>query len=290
MQRPELCFEVMNDVHADLSKELANEDGYRLVGGIVSHALLGHDTVIDHIGKAIITTMESSQTIIREDGSKRDADIVLPYISNKVTAERVRQTVEESTQHQLVGSVFSFEAKKQLTKNDRLAATLLHWTSHRTIDAQGRYYYELYPLSREVPTESYEPWNLQLPSGNIIKTFSPLAVLMAYKTRSISGIRHKDMSKVSALEDKILGDPVFKEQLLDGIFTPWQQFADDIMSLNQWHQDKPDSVLPDTSQLAIAGFYIKAHALRLAESRSSLVKIAHSKIGATILRPLNGDT
>ena len=296
MRQPEFCFEVMNRLDLDLTNQLENPK-YMLVGGIMSHALSHEATVIDLEQKRIIAPMDASPTIVRkEDGSHRDADVVLPYVATKEQATIARRTIEKSTKYKLTASVFGFETKKaSMDRHDRTQANIRQWTSRRSVDDQGRYYYDLYPLSMEVPAETYDTWNLQLPSGQLVKTISPLGILMAYKIRSISGIRHKDKEKIkdkgkiAALEDKVLSIPELKQQLQEGIFAPWQQFANDIATLGQSHYYRQESVIPGTSNSDLMLFFIKAHALKFAESHKLPVKLAHTHIGALALRPLNDD-
>ncbi len=288
MKQPEYCFEVMNGLHKDMSS-LNSKQGYWLVGGIMTSALIHQETIIDHQAKTIIAPMEASPTITRDNGTRRDIDIVIPEVIDNATALAVRQAIEQSTDRQLIASVFGFEYKRPMTGQDRLNATLFEWTSKRRIDDQGKYYYELFPLSKEVPPESYEPWQLQLPSGSIVTTINPTGILLAYMTRSISGIRHKDKTKLDRLENRIKCDPILKEQLAAGSFTTWREFADDINTLGQIRGAIPDSTIATATPNDLRVFYFKARLLRFVERFDPLIKIAHSQLGSKILRHFNGD-
>ena len=114
MKQPEFCFEVMNDLHNDITSSFNYKRGYLLVGGIVSNALIHQETIIDHQAKTIIAPMEASPTIKRDDGTLRDIDVVIPEVIDNLTASNYRQIIEQSTDHQLMPSVFGFEQKKTL--------------------------------------------------------------------------------------------------------------------------------------------------------------------------------
>lgn len=233
------CFDALVGLDDAVRSELLPGQKYVVVGGVVTDALMHENSWYDHATDTLVATdMAAAKPIIRENGTRRDVDVViLDHISDE-RKDRVKHAIGESVRNavgqKMVVSVFAFEKRKKLDVVNRVVSTLRNWTSDRTIDEDGVLRYEMYPLEVVVNPESYEKLStLRLPNGVEVPIFYPTGHILAYDMRSISSRRFKDMKKVPEMEKRAYADPVFKEAAETGIFKEWRLFAEGLKKLRE---------------------------------------------------------
>jgi hypothetical protein len=284
------CYTAIQNLDEAMRGVIPEGAEYFTLGGIVSGALRHPDTRFDHDVLATYAAPDSPEGVLRDNGTRRDVDLLVSAVLTKKEAEAIKEEVARAIDDALVVSVFGLDRYKP--KANRLRRTIAvpkSWTSRRTIDDGGVNRYELFPLSQEVPAETYEPWSLVLPSGAKVSTLSPAGHVEAYSMRSISGLRPKDAKKVAAMRGRVESDEIFSEQMHEGMFKPWEEFAQGIRDLRDGLMFEDDSMLRDgTSWIDMYAFGVKGRGLKTAESKDTIVDFAQKEWVQKILNVFVG--
>lgn len=271
------CYDAVTDLDVALKEILNPTQRYFVLGGIPTAAINHPDTIFDHSNRQVIPIPESADSVIRGNNTRRDIDVLVLDILSKEESRKIRERVAEAVGGLLTPSVFGIEAHTE--KRHRISSSLGDWTSRRTIDSLDTYRYELYPLIKEVSSDSFEDWTLLLPNDKTISIFNPAGHMLAYYMRSVSGLRHKDIEKVSKMRQRIESDNHFKEEIEDGHFKSWREFSEEV------------AVLGETGKLSDIRsriFKTKSNSLRFLESNERLIKLAQTKVGEFVLKPFVG--
>jgi len=226
------CYDVIGDLDAAIRKNLAPGHQYYLLGGVPTGALMSDQTVHDRVSQTVVARGDSAIPILRDNGTRRDLDVLVNSGSiplSEADARKINGAVQGAVGDKLVSSVFGFDAHKTTHGRERVKQVLTSFTSSRTVDEQGIYRYELFPVEQVVPAESYHPWRLQLPGGANVQIFHPAAHMLAYEMRSITGVRPKDAQKYGAMALRVA--PEFREELRDGQFASWREFVAKVRAL-----------------------------------------------------------
>lgn len=284
------CYDVVS-VLDDVSRQtLTSNQQYYVLGGIATSAIIHPDTVFDHQTERVIPTQAASQPLKRENGTLRDIDILVLDTLDKDTAKSIKNSISEAIGKSLIVSVFGINEHQPTDSGHRIYQSLSTWTSKRTIDTENQHYYELYPLIQKVPKESYRPWKLELPNGSDIAVFNPAAHLLAYYVRSITSVRSKDLEKVITMKNIIENNPVFKEQIEEGAFSSWKQFANDIKLMLTTDDEFIASQYPDISKTELNIYRQKVKILNFLESNERMVRYAQKGLIQKVLAPIIGSS
>jgi hypothetical protein len=284
------CFEVISDLDGALNAVLTPEQQYFVLGGIATAAIVDPNSIFDHENRRLIPTTPIKLPAIRGNGTQRDIDILILDTLGKKQARSIINTVSEAIDHKLVVSVFEDKQQTPPSLKNRSVHSLTEWTSSRTIDAEGKHYYELHPIIQQVPKESYQPWKLELPNNHEVSILSPAGHMLAYYMRSITGVRHKDLEKVELMKHRIEQDPQFKEQIEDGVYNSWKQFAEMIDFMRTNKVSLLHSQYPQTSTAELAIFKKKAKILEFLESNETMVRCAQKGLVQKVLGHLIGSS
>lgn len=268
------CYDVLVDVDAAMRENLHEWQQYFVLGGVATGALVHRDSFIDKQTETVFAAEGSGATLVRENGTRRDIDILVASILPVAQARSLNEAVREAVDDRMSVSVFGFDRRgTDLSLKDRIKKlTLGGFTSNRTIDENGIMRYELLPLERSVNPESYKPWNLVLPRGASVDILSPAGQLLAYQVRSISGLRHKDAQKAGEMWSRIY--PNFQEEIHDGAFKEWLQFYEDGEALREHGRKAIAQSHPDATPFQADLFRLKARVLQWAESHEAIVNLA----------------
>lgn len=280
------CADVIGELDTTMRAILEPGQTYYVLGGIPSSAIRHPKTEFDHDSEIMIAAPGASDLVMRENGTRRDIDILIDDVLEDEYARTIVEAVEEVTEKQLEVSVFGFDAHEPaVTGMQRLKRTAAEWVSSRTVDAEGAIRYELYPLSQIVPPESFRPYKLVFDrSGTRVNTFNPAGHVLAYGMRSITGIRFKDREKVGDMQARVFDDPVLKEEIMDGPFRAWLDFAVAIDNLGKNALSLTNPVLPEgVTRAELTAFRAKAKTLGWLESKESLIEFGQSGPGAKLL-------
>ncbi len=279
MTREMTCYDVIHEVDSAMHDVLPLDTTYFVLGGIASSALVHHDTRIDGMEDGsgfIFAPDEAADPTRRLDGTKRDIDILVPSALDDGLADKLKQTVVEAIDGHLLVSIFKFD-KHEPPQNpaERLAATFTEWLSRRTIDENGILRYELFPLEQVVQPETYETWRLIISNGVQVNVLHPVGHMLAYRMRSISAGRTKDVTKLDIMTQNVLAIPEHGEALYDGAFKDWLDFAAMIQALNTGYAHMDELAGFDEKLWAdYLAFRCKGNLLHFFESNKTIVKMA----------------
>lgn len=274
------CFEAVRELDAAMADVIPTGMNYIVLGGIVSSAIRHPDTIFDsqENGGMLLAPNSAADPVIRENGTKRDVDILITGVLDRETCHNVKQTVHEATGGELVVSVFDFEAHDP---NPSWLSKVKAGVSHRTIDENGVLRYEMYPLLKEVKPETYEPWYLTIDNGQTkINVLNPAGHILAYRMRSISGIRPKDVGKVAEMTRCVMAVPELEDAIREGDFADWLDFAEALQSILRAEIEPGDGLLfPEAGRASLVAFRWKGKLLHALESNESLVRLAQDEKG-----------
>jgi hypothetical protein len=279
LTEPVDCFEATADLEAALKASPLQNGRYFVLGGIVTSALQHPDTVIDHESQTIVAAPDLTYPNVRdENGTRRDIDLLIDEVLTPGTVAAIKENVNEAIGGKLILSLFGLERHEPSPGiSERIVRSFMHLTTSRTIDDNGVRRFELHPLEQIVEEESYVPWNLQTPGGGIVQVLNPAGHLMAYRMCSISGLREKDRVKVDAMATNVMADPRLQEQIMDGPFRAWLDFADARAALLEGELPPDSPQLRDgTTAAELKVFEYRGKMLRTLERSDKLMTIAQS--------------
>lgn len=190
---------------------------HRFVGGTVSD-LIGPETEFQiYVAARRIRLVNANKpTMIREDGSVKDMDLVVftksreDFLRAKSTFER-RET-EAKAQNQPFPQI-SIEAAYQPDWPER--NKLKQFVSAFEFDQDGNPSLVFGDTNQEIGAETLQPWTIDIDGWNQITTFNPVAHRLCYELRVPSGLKPKDVAKMPPLEK--FATAVIKEGLESGI-------------------------------------------------------------------------
>jgi hypothetical protein len=238
------CYEVMKGV-SPVTDELFPGTPVFLMGGGPAAAIRHPKTYYDHENRRIAPAADSAESSIRDNGTRRDLDLLVFRVLEKGEAKAAEKAILEEINERMVVSVFGLDARRQPRPIFRLVRSLADWTSRRTIDEQGVHRYEIYPLEQVLPEAEavYEEWKMELPGGKDISIMSPDTTVLNYDVRPVSP-RHKDQAKLRQMKMNILTEPQFVERM-NGPLRPVSELAEAILALGQGELSSDSPMLVD---------------------------------------------
>ena len=195
-------FETVARIGASIESQ---EIPYAIVGGTVTGALTDSETLISPTDKQVVAPLCADTKLIRDNGTRRDADILVLSSDETVIAEAKARAAEASN-NELTVSVFGFQRWREYeTKKERFAAEALHYyTSTREQDENGIIFHRLYPLQATIPWSLLEGWHMRLPNDlGSVRVMDPRYHVLSYATRSVGGLRAKDAAKYALAQAKV---------------------------------------------------------------------------------------
>ncbi len=285
------CYDAIRNIDAAIRGSLNPGQDYAIVGGTATGAYMEGSTAHDLVSRVSFAAHETGPSILRpENGTARDIDILI--IGGELPEEQAKDILEVVGHEvpELEISVFGLRRHQdQLTNYDRLKRTASNWLSERTIDENGVLRYELYPLSKEIDSESLKPWKVVVGESVIFNALHPAGHTLAYLTRSISGVRYKDAEKLARLVDAVMAVPEFKSEITEGAFRGWYDFALAVWDIRDGKEVNPNMLDPQAGEADLAIFRAKSRLLKKLEQNPMLVKFAQSENGAARLKRFVGN-
>ncbi len=199
----------------------------QIIGGNGAAALLHEDTVIDVKTRTITAPAVCDLPRLRSDGSVRDLD-TLVLSTDPAQIEAVRLLGEEVIGDRLPVSVFGLKKLTELNSQRRqpVRSTARIFLADRyvtAVDDHGRPsvtfegFKALYPFQAPIGDETMETFQLLIDDRLPTPTSHPGATILNYLTRSISGLRAKDVVKVEAMTENVLTrHPEIESWIRDG--------------------------------------------------------------------------
>lgn len=207
------------DIIRPLEKHVGRLADFQLIGGVGSAALSNLETTIDVGNKEIIAPHDLYLSQRRSDSAKslRDLD-VLVLSDDKTVIKELRETIEGIIGERLEPSVFGLKSTEALAKQMRNPlglAAIKTFVSDRYVLPDGMVK-SLLPFSVSINPESLETWTL-VAGGVRLPVPNPAMSIINYTNRSITGVRPKDMDKISKMSDVIFSKaPELRPWALDG--------------------------------------------------------------------------
>jgi len=261
-------FDAISGLQEPLTEALPDTRWY-VVGGLATAALRHPQTVI-HPEGVIEATRHADTFVTRPNGTLRDVDILVDDVLAPEIMQHAKRVAEEVVDGRLEVSLFGFD---DAVKH---AGDKLSFLSRRVRDANGQRYHQLGPVRQPVPSESYEPWKLVLPNKTEVPVLHPVGHLLAYRSRSISGLRPKDTQKFYEMANNIFSQQVFRDELKYGAFASWNQFANTIAAIRHGGKASQEIVPADTPRAEIFAMRWQGRLLKMLEANPKIVDVCQS--------------
>ena len=199
----------------------------QIIGGNGSAALLNEHTVIDLAARTIQAPSDCDLPKFRPDKTLRDMD-TLVLSTDQDAISSVKTLAERSIGDQLKISIFGLKPIEVLNRqrSQPLRSVSRVFLADRYVsaahDEQGRAtsidgFKALYPFQAPIGSETFETFHLSTRGAVNTPTAHPGATILNYLTRSISGLRAKDLAKVAAMAENVLTRyPAIREWIHDG--------------------------------------------------------------------------
>jgi len=201
--------------------EVQNDTDIQIMGGIGTAALEDPRTDYNVDKKEIYAPKGFALPSFRDNGTKRDVDVLLTS-SDPVRVAEVEKVLEATVGSHLQREVFS------IRPHEVLADQIEHPLGRRAVlaavsdryevspDVTGIYVKALFPFAVPIEPESLEGWTLVTELGEF-PIPHPSTTIANYTNRSITGLRHKDTRKMNLAATNIFEKaPEIKEWLVDG--------------------------------------------------------------------------
>ena len=286
-------YELLPEVEGALIEQVPDDTPFFVLGGIMTAALRDERTVIDFDGRQVVAPKEVAIPNRRKNGTRRDIDILIADTIERTTGRSVSGVASEAIDNELDVSVFGLDRHEDLRAKSRLMRQATEWLSSRTVDDDGVHRYELFPLSQEVKSASYTPWKLKYNSSSEgVSVLHPVGHALAYRMRSISGVRAKDKEKLSEMEHRLYEHPEARAAVNEGDFREWAIFAsalsrlrkNQLVDMRQYY----GLISGKTTKADLLVAQAKSSLLGAAESVDSIRKIGQSTTAQKLLKPFIG--
>lgn len=211
---------------------------HRVLGGAATQAMVQASSFTESTEfHAMYLGADAVVTTIRDNGTPRDAD-VLVMTTNKKVVDTIYYDAQKATKGKLGKlSVFGLGKHEDVVARGSVRANISDFTSDRTMDEQGNMYLVCHPFIRSIDPLTHQAWTVFGSFEGTFNTVSPVAQQLAYQTRPIGGIRPRDVEKVAALQ-AVLDEklPGF-EVSVASIMQEWHQFKLDLLLAVEFEQD-----------------------------------------------------
>ncbi|MDH3681534.1 MAG: hypothetical protein OEV40_16480 [Acidimicrobiia bacterium] len=211
--RERTCGLIMEPFVRALS-DRADLPAVQIIGGNGSAALLNEHTVIDLAARTIEAPAVCDLPILRPDGSLRDMD-TLVLSTDQEQIDSIQALAEELIGDELKISIFGLKtiADLQRQRGQPLRSTARIFLGDRYVttsyDERGQVvgidgFKALYPFRAPITTGTFETFQLSTQGRITTPTAHPGTTILNYLTRSISGVRAKDLAKVRTMTENVL--------------------------------------------------------------------------------------
>ncbi|MEK7625842.1 MAG: hypothetical protein AAB423_00600 [Patescibacteria group bacterium] len=210
----------------------------QLIGGVGSAALAHPGLQIDFEGRAITAPTDLHLPQFRDDGNKRDLDVLVMSADRREVAE-VEEFAEQVIGDELEISVFGLKEVSQLEaqmKNPFGLSAMKTFLSDRYVTgtSEGSEAYKaLFPFQVAFNPSAMQTWNLSVGEANFPVPHPGMSIANYY-TRSISGLRPKDAEKVELMAENVFAQSSETlKWLTEGDGTPFLDLANILHSLRE---------------------------------------------------------
>lgn len=187
-----------------------------VVGGLVSDALLSEGATIDSAEKIVYVPPDSVVPSVRANGTARDVDILaLTDTPEHVTGglNALAAAAMEAFPRTVI-SLSGYDTEH--------CETVPQFITRTVVGDADTLVLSMGDVLQEVPRRHLEDvWALHY-RGRVTRILHPAVHVMSYKTRSITGLRRKDMGKVGLLE-AVVNRHISAQERAE--FQPWEHFA-----------------------------------------------------------------
>lgn len=154
-ERIKTCYEVASRVSERLSSEYPEVEHY-VLGGIATGAIADCEKVDPRSG-TIYPTRKSDLSVLRDNGTVRDIDILVRSQNDELVDEMANLAIETAADDMKV-DVFGLDNYRM--RRGLLQDTFKYWTSRREVDEDGVTRHVLLPFSAPIPDSAFDPWKV----------------------------------------------------------------------------------------------------------------------------------
>lgn len=176
---------------------------YSVMGGIALSAVTHADSV-DWDGRTIVISSEVSLPQYRENGTRRDLDVLF-HSTDKDIMDGSYQQVRKAIDGELTVSAF------RLWDYNENKPGYFDFLGRQYVDQSGRTFWRTSGIETELPASSLETWNVIREDRVVCEVLNPVAQLGAYMNRSIGGEKLKDKDKIVELRNIIMPSGKIKD-------------------------------------------------------------------------------
>ncbi|MGV9001855.1 MAG: hypothetical protein ACOH18_02775 [Candidatus Saccharimonadaceae bacterium] len=221
-------------------ERITDTNDVQIMGGLGTAALLQAGVEIHYDTKEVITADDFYLSARREDGSKRDVDVLVlssdPTRIAEVEAE-LQQTVGKALERSVFGIRPHTSLQKQLASPQgfRVFRTFVSDRYEAESFSTGSYVKALFPFSVPIDPEALESWTLVTGEDETrIPIPHPGTTILNYTNRSISGLRPRDTEKIAKAAGNIFKQaPEIKDWIIDGPGKSQLELSTMVASLRQ---------------------------------------------------------
>lgn len=187
------------DTLVPFAKEIESRDDIQIIGGLGALALSRPDTVLDAMRSQYIPKEPLYISTKRANGSLRDVDIFVKS-TNQSDVDDVTTMAQKLIKEKLAISVFGIHSQEDLGCQYHALfglAGLRSCVSDRYQATNGQYIKSLYPFQVPLHERQLDPWKVVLNDTLTLPVPGPIETMLNYGTRSIGGVRPKDIPKLT---------------------------------------------------------------------------------------------
>lgn len=286
------CFEVIGPF---LERMAGSGTPYQVLGSVSMLPFLAGPPAVDVAARRVVPPERLQLSTTRDNGSRRDLDVLVLSTRADLVA-RVRAIAADTIGTALETSVFALRPLSQLREQRARpllsACRVFLGDRYAEEDEHGRItrlQRALFPFAVEVDTGSLDTWHVDVGGPVAMPVQRPGSLIAGYLTRSISGLRPKDLPKVDRLARALhLSAPGEIEWLTSGAGAPLLHLARLIHSLRGPASGETVGPLTLTPCPRRALRELDAFLLRDAPAATREVVLAASIVKASALHRLEG--
>lgn len=213
MLKPEMpsnCLDIIRTFVEEVTAE--GMPCVQILGGVGSVALRDPDMRIDTQDKRIIVPSGLYLPNYRDDGNLRDFETIvlsnrpedISMVADCASATIGDRLIAETFDIKDFGKIVELLARPMGSRALGMFVSDRYMPAGTTLeDGKSEAQRVLLPFSASIPHDALETWTLQVGYDMEIPVPNPAATVLNYLTRSISGLRPKDVDKVQVMASNV---------------------------------------------------------------------------------------
>jgi hypothetical protein len=212
--------------------------GYAVVGGLPIDAFNHPETIIDAQAKTIKVSGNFDSKLIRENNSTRDFDILLLYKDENGKFRLASQDEEIEAEEALDNSA---NARASINNQPRPEMSLFNFAINTSLfntatmlNEEGKVTLKQGYSESALPDIALETWEMVLANGSRIKILNPWEQYWRSMTRFPSGVKTKDIAKLTQMHQKLIDTPGMAEMENSSLCMSYSNYLDRMLEGNSF--------------------------------------------------------